>query len=47
MVREGRWKEGRPALLELPRLMGQTLGFIPSAGSPAPWRSAPRPSACA
>ncbi len=28
MVREGRWKEGRPALLKLPRLMGQTLGFI-------------------
>ena len=28
MVREGRWREGRPALLKLPRLMGQTLGFI-------------------
>ncbi|WP_149536305.1 C-terminal binding protein [Siccirubricoccus phaeus] len=28
MVREGRWKEGRPALLKLPRLMGQTLGFV-------------------
>ncbi|MBV9460528.1 MAG: C-terminal binding protein, partial [Bradyrhizobium sp.] len=28
MVREGRWSEGRPALLKLPRLMGQTLGFI-------------------
>ena len=28
MVREGRWKEGRPALLKVPRLMGQTLGFI-------------------
>lgn len=28
MVREGRWKEGRPALYEIPRLMGQTLGFI-------------------
>jgi D-3-phosphoglycerate dehydrogenase len=28
MVREGRWKEGRPQLLQLPRLMGQTLGFI-------------------
>ena len=28
MVREGRWAEGRPALLKLPRLMGQTLGFI-------------------
>jgi D-3-phosphoglycerate dehydrogenase len=28
MVREGRWKEGRPQLLQIPRLMGQTLGFI-------------------
>ena len=28
MVREGRWKEGRPALYQLPRLMGLTLGFI-------------------
>ena len=28
MVREGRWKEGRPALYQVPRLMGQTLGFI-------------------
>jgi D-3-phosphoglycerate dehydrogenase len=28
MVREGRWKEGRPQLLQFPRLMGQTLGFI-------------------
>ena len=28
MVREGRWAEGRPALLQIPRLMGQTLGFI-------------------
>jgi D-3-phosphoglycerate dehydrogenase len=28
MVREGRWREGRPQLLEVPRLMGQTLGFI-------------------
>jgi D-3-phosphoglycerate dehydrogenase len=27
-VREGRWKEGRPALYQIPRLMGQTLGFI-------------------
>ncbi|HXQ53734.1 MAG TPA: C-terminal binding protein [Stellaceae bacterium] len=27
MVREGRWREGRPALAQ-PRLMGQTLGFI-------------------
>jgi D-3-phosphoglycerate dehydrogenase len=28
LVREGRWSEGRPALLRIPRLMGQTLGFI-------------------
>jgi D-3-phosphoglycerate dehydrogenase len=28
MVREGRWKEGRPQLLQIPRLMGQTLGLI-------------------
>src|SRR6201998_4505140 len=28
MVREGRWSEGRPALLKIPRLMGQTLGFV-------------------
>jgi D-3-phosphoglycerate dehydrogenase len=28
MVREGRWGEGRPQLLQIPRLMGQTLGFI-------------------
>ena len=28
MVREGRWSEGRPALLKIPRMMGQTLGFI-------------------
>jgi D-3-phosphoglycerate dehydrogenase len=28
MARGGRWKEGRPALLKIPRLMGQTLGFI-------------------
>jgi D-3-phosphoglycerate dehydrogenase / 2-oxoglutarate reductase len=28
MVREGRWREGRPQLLKIPRLMGQTLGFI-------------------
>jgi D-3-phosphoglycerate dehydrogenase len=28
MVREGRWREGRPMLYEFPRLMGQTLGFI-------------------
>jgi D-3-phosphoglycerate dehydrogenase len=28
MVREGRWGEGRPQLLKVPRLRGQTLGFI-------------------
>jgi D-3-phosphoglycerate dehydrogenase len=28
MVREGRWTEGRPQLLQVPRLQGQTLGFI-------------------
>jgi D-3-phosphoglycerate dehydrogenase len=28
LVREGRWREGRPMLLQHPRLMGQTLGLI-------------------
>ena len=28
LVREGRWREGRPMLYQHPRLMGQTLGFI-------------------
>ncbi len=28
MVREGRWRDGRPQLLQVPRLMGMTLGFI-------------------
>jgi D-3-phosphoglycerate dehydrogenase / 2-oxoglutarate reductase len=28
MVREGRWREGRPALLKVPRLAGLTLGLI-------------------
>ena len=28
MVRDGRWREGRPALLKIPRLMGSTLGFV-------------------
>ena len=28
IVREGRWTEGRPHLLKVPRLMGSTLGFI-------------------
>jgi D-3-phosphoglycerate dehydrogenase len=28
LVREGRWRDGRPMLYQFPRLMGQTLGFI-------------------
>jgi D-3-phosphoglycerate dehydrogenase len=28
LVRQGRWREGRPMLLPYPRLMGQTLGLI-------------------
>jgi D-3-phosphoglycerate dehydrogenase len=28
LVREGRWSEGRPMLSTIPRLAGQTLGFI-------------------
>jgi D-3-phosphoglycerate dehydrogenase len=28
MVRDGRWREGRPQLLQFPRLIGSTLGFI-------------------
>ena len=28
MVREGRWRDGRPQLLQVPRLMGSTLGFV-------------------
>ncbi len=28
MVREARWHEGRPQLSQIPRLMGQTLGFL-------------------
>src|SRR5882724_11928469 len=28
LVREGRWREGRPLLYQFPRLMGQTLGFV-------------------
>jgi D-3-phosphoglycerate dehydrogenase len=28
MVRQGRWREGRPQLNQYPRLMGSTLGFI-------------------
>lgn len=28
MVRTGHWREGRPALYKVPRLIGQTLGFV-------------------
>jgi D-3-phosphoglycerate dehydrogenase len=28
MVREGRWADGRRQLLQIPRLIGQTLGFV-------------------
>ena len=28
MVRDGKWRDGRPALLNIPRLMGQTLGLV-------------------
>jgi D-3-phosphoglycerate dehydrogenase len=28
LVREGRWREGRPMLYQFPRLMGLTLGFV-------------------
>jgi D-3-phosphoglycerate dehydrogenase len=28
LVRDGRWSEGRPALLKIPRLRGMTLGLI-------------------
>jgi D-3-phosphoglycerate dehydrogenase len=28
LVRDGRWREGRPELYHFPRLMGQTLGLI-------------------
>ena len=28
MARDGRWGQGRPALSQIPRLMGQTLGFV-------------------
>ncbi len=28
IVREGRWSEGRPEVLQVPRLQGSTLGFI-------------------
>jgi D-3-phosphoglycerate dehydrogenase len=28
LVRENRWREGRPMLLQIPRLIGQTLGFV-------------------
>jgi len=28
LVREGKWRDGRPELLKIPRLMGQTLGLV-------------------
>ena len=28
LVRDGQWSSGRPAMLRIPRLLGQTLGFI-------------------
>lgn len=28
LVREGKWRDGRPALLKIPRLLGQTLGLV-------------------
>jgi D-3-phosphoglycerate dehydrogenase len=28
MARDGSWEQGRPALSQFPRLMGQTLGFV-------------------
>jgi D-3-phosphoglycerate dehydrogenase len=28
MVRDGRWRDGRPQLSKFPRLMGSTLGFV-------------------
>jgi len=34
MVREGRWKEGRPALLKIPRLMGLTPESDDMVGGP-------------
>ena len=34
LVREGRWREGRTPLLQIPRLMGQTLGLIGSGHIP-------------
>ncbi len=47
MVREGRWSEGRPQLLKIPRLMGQTLGFIcRKCFSPSMWCTSGRAGAC-
>ena len=39
-----RWSEGRPALLKIPRLMGQTLGFISFGRVARAVANAPRPS---
>ena len=46
MVRDGRWREGRPALLKIPRLMGRPWASSPSAMSRARSRCAPGRSAC-
>jgi D-3-phosphoglycerate dehydrogenase len=44
LVRSGRWSEGRPALLKIPRLMGQTSR---SGGWRGPSPNAPPRSGCA
>jgi D-3-phosphoglycerate dehydrogenase len=43
MVRDGRWKEGRPTLYQYPRLMGLTLGFIAFGHIPRAVASRARP----
>ena len=47
MVREGRWSEGRPALLKFRGSRGRRSASSRSAASRARWRSARRRSACA
>ena len=44
MVRDGRWREGRPALYAYPRLMGLTLGFIAFGHIPRAVAARARPS---
>jgi D-3-phosphoglycerate dehydrogenase len=46
MVREGRWSEGRPALLKIPRLMGRRWASSRSGGWRAPSQSAQLRSGC-